>query len=112
MPPRASSAGVADREASRRPHAPGAEFAGSARTAFKIVVGDTLALTPPMGWNDWYTYYDRITDKLMREAADVMISSGMADFGYQYVNIDDCWMVKPDVERRRPGRAARATRAA
>ncbi len=48
-----------------------------------------------MGWNDWYTHYDRITDKLMRQAADAMISSGMADFGYQYVNIDDCWMVKP-----------------
>ena len=48
-----------------------------------------------MGWNHWYTHYHRITDKLMREAADVMISSGMADVGYQYVNIDDCWMMKP-----------------
>ena len=68
---------------------------GKDSRAFKIVVGDTLALTPPMGWNDWYTHYDRITDKLMRQAADAMIASGMADFGYQYVNIDDCWMVKP-----------------
>jgi alpha-galactosidase len=65
---------------------------GSATRAFKIVCGDTLALTPPMGWNHWYTHYDRITDKLMREAADVMIRSGMADVGYQYVSIDDCWM--------------------
>ena len=68
---------------------------GAATRRFKIVVGDTLALTPPMGWNDWYTHYDRITDKLLRQAADAMISSGMADYGYQYVNIDDCWMVKP-----------------
>ena len=68
---------------------------GSAQRLFKIVVGDTLALTPPMGWNHWYTHYTRITDTLMREAADVMIASGMADYGYQYVNIDDCWMVKP-----------------
>lgn len=68
---------------------------GATQRIFKIVVGDTLALTPPMGWNHWYTHYNRITDQLMREAADVMISSGMADFGYQYVNIDDCWMVKP-----------------
>ncbi len=58
----------------------------------KIVAGEQLALTPPMGWNHWYAHYDRITDKMMREAADVMISSGMADVGYQYVNIDDCWM--------------------
>ena len=68
---------------------------GKASRAFKIVVGDTLALIPPMGWNHWYTHYNRITDKLMREAADVMVSSGMADYGYQYVSIDDCWMIKP-----------------
>jgi alpha-galactosidase len=69
---------------------------GKSSRLFKLVVGDTLALTPPMGWNDWYSHYDRITDKLMREAADMMVVSGMADFGYQYVNIDDCWMVKPE----------------
>ena len=48
-----------------------------------------------MGWNDWYTYYHRVTQADMRRAADVLISTGMADHGYQYVNIDDCWMVKP-----------------
>ena len=68
---------------------------GHASRLFKIVAGDALALTPPMGWNDWYTHYDRVSDALVRQAADAMISSGMADFGYQYVNIDDCWMVKP-----------------
>ncbi len=68
---------------------------GAAQRSFKLVVGETLALTPPMGWNHWYTHYNRITDDLMREAADVMIRTGMADYGYQYVNIDDCWMVMP-----------------
>jgi len=68
---------------------------GKAARRFKIVVGDTLALTPPMGWNDWYTHYDHVTDKLVRQAAGAMIASGMADYGYQFVNIDDCWMVKP-----------------
>ena len=68
---------------------------GKAKRNFNIVVGDTLALTPPMGWNHWYTWYDRITDRHLREAADVMIASGMADYGYQYVNIDDCWMIRP-----------------
>lgn len=62
--------------------------------SFKLVVGDTLALTPPMGWNSWYIHYDRVTEKHMRRAADVMIESGMADYGYMYVNIDDCWMKK------------------
>lgn len=65
---------------------------GAAERAFRIVVGDTLALVPPMGWNHWYAHYDRITDAMMREAADIMVSSGMADVGYRYVNIDDCWM--------------------
>ena len=65
---------------------------GNAARGFRIVVGDTLALTPPMGWNDWYAHYDRITDAMMREAADLMNANGMADVGYQYVNIDDCWM--------------------
>ena len=68
---------------------------GKDKRKFKIVAGDKLALTPPMGWNHWYAHYDRITDKMMREAADVMISSGMADVGYSYVNIDDCWMNSP-----------------
>ncbi len=67
---------------------------GSDSRPFRIVVGDTLALTPPMGWNHWYTFYNHITDRLFRKAADAMIASGMADFGYQYVNIDDCWAVK------------------
>jgi alpha-galactosidase len=68
---------------------------GRTKRDFKIVVGDRLALTPPMGWNSWYIHYYRVTDRHLREAADAMICSGMAEFGYQYVNVDDCWMVKP-----------------
>ncbi|WP_165228060.1 putative Ig domain-containing protein [Aquisphaera insulae] len=68
---------------------------GRSTRPLRIVVGDTLALTPPMGWNDWYTWTDRITDARMRSAADILIGTGMADFGYEYINIDDCWMVRP-----------------
>jgi alpha-galactosidase len=68
---------------------------GKARREFTIIAGEKLALTPPMGWNHWYAHYDRVTDKMMREAAELMISSGMADVGYQFVNIDDCWMNAP-----------------
>ena len=67
---------------------------GNDQRTFKILVGDQLALTPPMGWNSWYIHYGRVSDKVMREAADQMIATGMADYGYQYVNIDDCWPVK------------------
>jgi alpha-galactosidase len=68
---------------------------GEAKREFRIEVGNKLALTPPMGWNSWYIYYRHVTEAAMRKAADQMIASGMADFGYQYVNCDDCWAVKP-----------------
>jgi alpha-galactosidase len=71
---------------------------GKARRKFKIVCGDTLALTPHMGWNSWYVWESHVTDAIMRAAADAMVSSGMANHGYQYVNIDDCWAVKPGSE--------------
>jgi alpha-galactosidase len=67
---------------------------GQSKRELRIVVGKGLALTPPMGWNSWYIHYQRVSDKLVREAAERMIASGMADYGYQYVNIDDCWAVK------------------
>ncbi len=68
---------------------------GADTRELKIVVGDTIGLTPQMGWNDWYSYYDRISDSDVRAAAAAMISSGMADYGYQFVDIDDCWARKP-----------------
>jgi alpha-galactosidase len=68
---------------------------GKTKRAFKIVCGERLALTPHMGWNSWYVWENHVTDKIMRAAADAMVSSGMMDHGYQYVNIDDCWAVKP-----------------
>jgi alpha-galactosidase len=63
---------------------------------FLIEVGDRIGLTPQMGWNDWYTFYDHISDSDVRSAAAAMLSSGMADFGYQYVDIDDDWMRRPN----------------
>ncbi len=68
---------------------------GRDRRGFRIVVGETIGLTPQMGWNDWYSYYARITADDVRSAAATMISSGMADFGYAYVDIDDCWAREP-----------------
>ena len=50
-----------------------------------------LARTPQMGWNDWNSFGCNVNDSLIRQTADVMVSSGMAAAGYTYVNIDDCW---------------------
>ncbi|RNI29999.1 glycoside hydrolase family 27 protein [Rufibacter immobilis] len=50
-----------------------------------------LAQTPPMGWNSWNKFACNVDEKLIREIADAMVSSGMKDAGYTYINIDDCW---------------------
>ncbi len=80
--------------------------AGSCDRVFTIVVGDALALTPPMGWNSWYIHYARVTEQHLRDAADTMIASGMADYGYMYVNVDDCWMKKLGDDPLRDARGA------
>ncbi len=66
-----------------------------------------LAKTPPMGWNSWNNFGCNVDETLIRETADAMVSSGMKDAGYTYVNIDDCWhgerdslgFIHPDPDR-------------
>jgi len=55
------------------------------------VPSNGLAKTPPMGWNSWNLFADKVDDQTVRTMADAMISSGMKDAGYIYVNIDDTW---------------------
>jgi alpha-galactosidase len=56
----------------------------------------TVALTPPMGWNSWNYFAGKVTDKDIRDSADQIVSTGMRDAGYIYVNIDDTWEGKRD----------------
>ena len=51
----------------------------------------TLAATPPMGWNSWNHFAKEVSDPIVRAQADALVSSGMRDAGYVYVNIDDTW---------------------
>jgi alpha-galactosidase len=53
-----------------------------------------LARTPPMGWNTWNTFECTISETLVKQTTDLMVSSGMRDRGYTYVNLDDCWMTR------------------
>jgi alpha-galactosidase len=55
-----------------------------------------VAKTPPMGWNSWNYFAEKVTDANVRAAADAMVSSGMRDAGYVYVNIDDGWQGERD----------------
>jgi alpha-galactosidase len=58
-----------------------------------------LAKTPPMGWNSWNKFAcDGLNEKVVRETADTMVSNGMKDAGYEYVNLDDCWQSSRDAD--------------
>ena len=50
-----------------------------------------VALTPPMGWSSWNLFKYKINEDLIKEIAVAMKESGLAEAGYRYVNIDDCW---------------------
>jgi alpha-galactosidase len=64
-----------------------------ASTAF---AGPPPASTPPMGWNSWNHFAAKIDDATVRAQADAMVSSGMRDAGYRYINIDDAWEGRRD----------------
>jgi len=55
------------------------------------VKSNGMAKTPPMGWNSWNKFRNQVSDKMVREMADAIVSTGMRDAGYIYVNIDDTW---------------------
>jgi alpha-galactosidase len=61
-------------------------------------VAVTVAATPPMGWNSWNHFAGKIDDAIVRAQADAMVSSGMRDAGYIYINIDDTWQAERDAQ--------------
>jgi alpha-galactosidase len=65
--------------------------------SFPIAVkADGLAPTPPMGWNSWNAFEIGINEKIIRKTADLMVSSGLRDAGYVYLNLDDGWQAGRD----------------
>ena len=65
-------------------------FLGMASQAFAH--SDSLVLTPPLGWNSWNVFHENINENQIKEIADAMVSSGLKDAGYIYLNLDDNWM--------------------
>ena len=66
--------------------------------AVKDLLPNGLAKAPPMGWNSWNLFAGKVDDKTVRTMADAMVSSGMRDAGYIYVNIDDTWQGDRDAK--------------
>jgi alpha-galactosidase len=74
---------------------PSAQDAGASRDAGSVTPPPPpviLGGTPPMGWNSWNTFGCNVSEVLIKSMADAIVSRGMQAAGYQYVNIDDCWM--------------------
>jgi len=65
-----------------------------------VIVGGRrkLALTPPMGWNSWNVWGLAMDEQKVKDAADYMVSSGLADHGFQFINIDDAWEGERDAD--------------
>ncbi len=67
-------------------------FMGSAQS------WENLSQTPQMGWSSWNKFQCNIDEDIIKSIADAMVSSGLKDAGYTYVNIDDCWHGKRDAD--------------
>lgn len=68
---------------------------GRTERKLKIVCGPQIGLTPALGWNSWNCFAGAVTAERVRAAADAMVSSGLINHGWTYINIDDYWEVKP-----------------
>ncbi len=64
---------------------------GEAKKELKIIIGDTIALTPPIGWNGWNSWARNIDREKVIASADAMVKMGLNQHGWTYINIDDAW---------------------
>jgi alpha-galactosidase len=67
---------------------------GGAEKKFRIVVGDKIALTPPMGWSSWNCWGDAVSQEKVLSSARAMVEKGLSQHGWTYINIDDGWQGK------------------
>ncbi|MEM6398027.1 MAG: glycoside hydrolase family 27 protein [Bacteroidota bacterium] len=64
---------------------------GYLSTYISIIVGDQIALTPPMGWNSWNVWGMTVSDEIVKQSANAMVFNRLANHGYNYIVIDDGW---------------------
>ena len=58
-----------------------------------LALDNGLGRTPPMGWNSWNKFHCNINETLITQTVDLIIQTGLADKGYKYINLDDCWQI-------------------
>ncbi len=64
---------------------------GAAERKFRIVVGDRIALTPPMGWSSWNCWGGAVSQEKVLSSARALVEKGLAQHGWSFINIDDGW---------------------
>ncbi len=57
----------------------------------KIIIGDKIALTPPMGWNSWNCWGNTVSQEKVLSSAKALVNKGLINYGWNYINIDDGW---------------------
>ena len=67
---------------------------GEAKKKFRIVVGEKIALTPPMGWNSWNCWAEAVDQEKVLKSARAFVDKGLVNHGWTYINIDDTWQGK------------------
>ena len=73
---------------------------GKAVRTIRLAVGDTITLTPPMGWNSWNIWGDNLTEGHVRAAARALDESGLGDHGWSYVNMDESWQMNNSAQNK------------
>ena len=73
---------------------------GKASKIITLRVGDVIALTPPMGWNSWNIWGYNLTAEKAMQSAKALQESGLGDYGWAYVNLDDYWEMNNEKEDR------------
>jgi alpha-galactosidase len=66
-------------------------YLGETEKNLRILCGDQIALTPPMGWNSWNCFAGAVSEERVKRAADAMVKSGLVNHGWTYINTDDFW---------------------
>ncbi|KAH7571207.1 hypothetical protein JRO89_XS05G0267300 [Xanthoceras sorbifolium] len=72
-------------------HAARVQKHGEGEETRRKLLNNGLGHSPQMGWNSYNHFPCKLNDKLIRETADAMVSSGLSALGYEYINLDDCW---------------------
>lgn len=71
---------------------------GKSTKAFTLVIGDKLALTPPMGWSSWYSFGRNVTLDKVIHTAEIIRQKGLQQYGWSVIEIDDPWTNQPPKE--------------